>query len=78
MEFYTPALLFIQHLPHSALQPSNQFGTEGVPERGMGDDGRILKEAGRADTFCTVDHLGGEYEVTGSNLFAEGTNCGEG
>ena len=44
----------------------------------MGNDGQALKEARGSDTFRTVDDLGRENEVPGCDLFAEGTNCGEG
>jgi len=44
----------------------------------MGNNGRSLEEARGPDAFRPIDNLGRENEVARCDLFAEGTNCGEG
>ena len=44
----------------------------------MCDNGSPLEETGGSDTLGSVDDLGWNSEVSGSDLFTEGTNCGKG
>jgi hypothetical protein len=76
-QLYAPSF-HLQRLLYMPLQPFHQLAAEWVPKRRMGYDRRTLEKRGRTYSFCTIDDLRGENEGAWGDLFAQGSDCGEG